>query len=95
MVSKSKKKCGGGSRKALKNPLLDVLKINEKMVQICLKIDKKSGFGGSWRLRGGSWGHLGLPEQLGSRKPIFWTPWASKLGPNLRPKILLYVKKLS
>ena len=53
------------------------------------------GPAGSWGGPGAFGGQVGgnLAPRAGLQ--IFGTPGLSKLGPNLRPKILLYVKKLS
>ena len=44
---------------------------------------------------GGSWGHLGPPEQLDSKKHGKRDFVDPPRDPKLRPKILLYVKKSS
>ena len=63
-----------------------------KLVQKSIKNRVLEGLGGS----GGALGAiLAFQSNLARENQFFWSPWASKLGPNLTPKILFYVKKVS
>ena len=63
-----------------------------KFVQKSIKNRVLGGLGGS----GGALGAiLAFQSNLARENQFFGPPGPSKLGPNLRPKILLYVKKLS
>ena len=63
-----------------------------KFVQTSAKNRVLDGLGGSG---GGLGAILAFQSNLARETQFVGPPGHSKLGPNLRPKILLYVKKLS